>query len=371
MYAYQLKYPEHILFGDGVRSRLPEWLRAEDRILLLTGSLRRQPGRLAQFESLLADRLVAHAVVSGGEPTVQRVDELLTAARSQRIDTVVAIGGGSVLDAGKTVAALLFGDGPAADYFYRRRPMPAGGARLFTLPTTAGTGAEITSNAVLIDESNHLKQSIRHESMFATAALVDPQLTWSCPPDVTAASGMDALTQAIESYLSNKANRATRPLAAEAARLLLRRLPQLIAAPDDADARRDTAEAAMLGAMAFSASGLGAVHGLAHPIGSLLHLPHGVCCAVLLPAIMRWNLPQCRAELEELSRYCHCGDAEALIAAVGQMNRDFGLPDSFRPAGLQAGNFDFIVKNCRSGSMSCNPRPLTDADVRTLLKELS
>ena len=239
---------------------------------------------------------------------------------------------------------------------------------LALLPTSAGPGAEVTGNAVITDRATGLKQSLRGPGMTADCALVDPELLYDAPAAVVAAAGFDALTQALESFLSRRSDALTRPLALSAARLLLDALPG--ACRNEAPALAAAARGSLLTGMAFASSGLGAVHGLAHPAGSALGVPHGVCCAILLPAVLKWNLPACRERFVELARGLDFAAPEELIDRVIGLRRELGLPDAFRAFGDVAAHMDFILKNCRSGSMKCNPRELSDAEAAALLETL-
>ena len=237
------------------------------------------------------------------------------------------------------------------------------------LPTTAGTGAEVTPNGVFTDTATGIKQSIRGGTVLPSLALVDPALTVNCPPHVSAASGLDALTQGIESYISANANNATRPWAAQGVKLINNAIEQVWMDGRNREARSDMSEGTMLGAMAFAVSGLGAVHGLAHPLGSRLHLPHGLICGILLPTVLKWNLPVCRKQLDELAQYCNYKTAEDLIERVDFLLNKFNIQRSLQSYGLKSDDLEWIVKNSRSGSMRANPRQLSDSELTQLLLE--
>ena len=355
----EIRLPGLILSGENSAARLPELLPAAKPILIVSSRSHAEWARRT-----LLDGNHRGLLLTGfqSELPLADADRVLAEGRQLGAGAVVAVGGGSVMDLGKTVAALLPLDGTTADYFYNRRSIPGKGVFFAALPTTAGTGAEMTSNAVLRDPETGIKQSLRHPAMMADVAVSDPCLTWGCPPGLTAASGFDALTQAVESLLSNRATSCTRALAGEALRLLLTALPG--AMRDEHPARAMAAEGSMMTGMAFAQSGLGAVHGLAHPLGSLLHVPHGICCAILLPDILRHN----RACLGLLPG----GDCpDAFIARVEELRRELGLPETFREFGLNVSHYPFILRHCRSGSMKCNPIPLSDAEIVHILEGLT
>jgi len=334
--------------------------------------------RSVRSSGMLDDMLGAAAISVCGvydavphDPPLTCVDALIERLRLSSAEAVLAVGGGSVIDAAKAAAAVA----PEADhvrpFFEGTRPLRAPGLPLAAVPTTAGTGAEITKNAVLSDHAKGAKASLRSPFMVPSAALIDPQLTVSMPPALTAYSGLDALTQALESYLSTAANRVTRPLAADAVGLLMRHLGSAYADGQDREAREGVAQGSLLSALAFSQSGLGAVHGLAHPIGHVLGLPHGFVCAVLLPHVLEWNASTCGDAMARLAAVVGAADAADLTTKVTTLCRDMGVPAGFADHGLGHADHRAIIGNCRGGSMKVTPRPLSDADVADLLKRLS
>jgi alcohol dehydrogenase class IV len=207
--------------------------------------------------------------------------------------------------------------------------------------------------------------------MVPDVAIIDPVLTLSASPALTAASGLDAYTQAVESYISLNANETTKALALKAVRLIFNNLRQACNEPDNIEFRKGMAEGSMISAMAFSQSGLGAVHGLAHPIGSLLKIPHGITCAILLPHILKWNKPESEEEYSELAQSCNAKTSEEFIAKTIALCSELGIPEGFKNNGLEEKHFDFILKNCRSNSMKTNPRQMEDNDVLNLLNKLT
>ena len=199
--------------------------------------------------------------------------------------------------------------------------------------------------------------------MKADLAIVDPILTWNCPAELTAASGLDAFVQAFEGYTNPKSSELTRCLSAQSVKLILKNLKA--ACSGDRAARNAMAEGSMLSGIAFSQTGLGAIHGFAHPIGSLLHVPHGVACAILMVPVMRWNEPVCGARYQELADLCGVPD---FIEAAENLANELKIPADFKKYGLKKEHFPFIVKNCRSASMATNPRPFTDEEIEVFLE---
>lgn len=366
---HPLKSPARTIFGAGTLDELnreiPPFLR---RILLAVGNHVAAGGLLERIRGILAGRELVVCRDIQPEPPLPDVQRLIDAGREAGVHAVVAVGGGSVIDSAKTAAALIPLSGNVADYFNGTAAIAAKGLFFAALPTTAGTGAEITPNAVLTDPSTRIKKSLRHETMMADVAIIDPDLLAGCSEQVAVYSGLDAFTQAVESYISLGANELTRRYALHAARLLYRNLPLFCADRGNAEARSNTAEGSMLGAIAFTASGLGAVHGLGHPIGSLLHLPHGLCCAILLPKVLRWNRPVCLERYAELGKAC---GVEDFVGAVEDLCGRLKVPADFSRYGLNESHDDFILKNCRSGSMKQNPRPMSDEEVAAFLRSVS
>jgi alcohol dehydrogenase class IV len=370
---YTLRYPKEIRFGVGAASGISTSLPGNGGILLVTGRSALTNGLAKRIKDLLPqDGIIDAAGMSSPEPTLECVDAIIETGRAAGASIVVAVGGGSCIDAAKAAAAIIpTANAKVADFFDGGKSLETSGLFFAALPTTSGTGAEITSNAVLTDSKRKVKKSIRSPHMVPDLAIVDPELTLSCPPNVTAASGMDAFTQALESYTSANANSATRSLAKSAVAKIFANIAAATNNGGDLNARTEMAEGSLLSAMAFSQSGLGAVHGLAHPIGSLLALPHGEVCAILLPEVMRWNKTVCGKEYAELAEACGLSSSpDGFVDAISEMNLKLGIQAGLRSSGLEEKCFNFILENCRSRSMSGNPRAMSDDDIRNLLFSL-
>ncbi|MCF7854353.1 MAG: iron-containing alcohol dehydrogenase [Candidatus Pacebacteria bacterium] len=374
---YSLSYPRHIYFGWDSRQRLNDILAGavnglrSPRVFMVSTRSFHKDGGLDELDELLGGCIVGHTAGIPHDPSLAAVDGLVDAIRRVEADTVVAVGGGSVMDAAKAAAAIApIAGASIVPYYNGERDIVTPGLPFIALPTTAGTGAEITSNSVLTDPATLRKQSLRSPQMIACAAVVDPALTVTMPPRLTAESGLDALAQAIESYVSRRANAVSAALACEAVHLLLTYLPAAYADGTSCEARLKTAEGSLASAMAFSQSGLGAVHGLAHPIGVLLGLPHGLTCAILLPHVMQWNMASSRERFTTLAHTVNVGDAADLVERVQEVCDELQVPDDFRQAGLREDHIPHIVANCRSNSMRSNPRPMSDDEVAEFVKKL-
>ena len=350
------------------------------RAFLVTG---RSPDRAAPAIDLLkAQGIEVTTFTTEGEPTVEVARQGVEAAKAAQADMVVGFGGGAALDAAKAVAALLTNDGDPLDYLEvigRGQPIKNASAPFIAIPTTAGTGSEVTSNAVLASAEHQVKVSLRSPLMLARVALVDSNLTHSSPPDVTAQSGLDALTQVIEPFTSNKANPLTDAISKEAISRAATALQRAYEHPDDAAAREDMALVSLFGGLALANAKLGAVHGFAGPFGGMFDAPHGGICARLLPFVMDANvraLRQRQPDSDYLARYTTVaqlltGDdsatAEDAVQWVLKLTEvlhipglaSYGMTDAHLPA--------LIEKSAAASSMQGNPIKLTPEELREIL----
>ena len=298
------------------------------------------------------------------EPTVECVDAGRKVLSEHDCSFVVSAGGGSAMDVGKAIAGLARAEGLTGEYFSDRR-VPDVSLPHIAIPTTSGTGAEVTSNSVLTDAGRGVKQSIRPFPM-PWRVLLDPELTVSCPPEVTAAAGMDALVQGVESYLSKNATPLTDALSRRAVALVA---PSLVGAwrdGTDRAAREAMAYGSLLAGMALTNCQLGAVHGVAHPIGFRYHIPHGIICAAMLPHVLRFNRDAAREKYADLATLFGGDPAEK----SAELLRTLELPERLGPLGMKEEDFGAMAtESMPSGSLKANPRPVGEADVRILLQQ--
>jgi len=317
------------------------------------------------------------------EPTTMVARVGIETAREAASDFVVSIGGGSVLDTGKVIAAMLTNTGKLEDYLEvvgAGKPLLHGSAPHIAIPTTAGTGAEVTRNAVLGVPEHRVKVSMRSLFMLPHLAVVDPELTHSLPPSLTATTGLDALTQLVEAYVSDKASPLTDGICREGLRRAGRSLRRAFENGDDADAREDMAMASLFSGLGLANAKLGAVHGFAGPLGGMLSAPHGALCARLLPFVMESNVQALRrraARSPALARYDEIAQlltgkstarATDGVIWVQQLCSALKIP-SLAQLGLKEQDFATIVaKTRKSSSMKGNPVVLTDDELVEIVR---
>jgi alcohol dehydrogenase class IV len=285
-----------IIFGAGRIADLPAILRPYgEQILFITGSgsYLRQPALIDAFNKLEKENFTLYFDKAVREPSPGDIDQMTGRFRHVSIHAVVAIGGGSVLDTGKAVSAMLPLEDTVINYLEGVGKKFHPGIKKFfvAVPTTSGTGSEATANAVLSEiGKNGFKRSLRHENLVPDIALVDPQLTLSCPPEITAASGMDAFTQLMESYLSPKAGDLIRAIALDGIASIQKYLGRVYKDGSDIAARSGMAYAALLSGITLANAGLGLIHGFASSLGGLFNIPHGVICGTMMGVVNRFNI---------------------------------------------------------------------------------
>ena len=370
-----------IVFGTGGLAQVGALAKPlGNNALVVTG---REGSRAEKLLAHLREADISASTFSmAGEPDIATIGREVAFAKRERFDLVISIGGGSVIDTGKAIAAMLTNPGEVLDYVEiigKGGALTKPSAPFIAIPTTAGTGAQVTRNAVLGSREHRLKVSLRSPLMLPRIALVDPELTYGLPPALTASTGMDALTQLIEPFVCNRANPMTDALCVEGMRRAARSLRAAFAKGSDKAAREDMAVAGLFSGMALANAGLGAVHGLAGPIGGSFPAPHGAVCAVLLPQVMAINLRALRQRdpgnaavyRYDEAAYWLTGDRKAkaddgvkwVRAVVGDLKiprlGSYGITEDDIP--------DLAVKAEKANSMKANPIKLTAAELTEVL----
>lgn len=378
--SFSYHIPTAIEFGWGSLAKLTSIVKGVGGTRVLVVG---DPGVL---KAGLVERVVSTLAAAGiptvtfteveSDPDVRSVDIGVQLAKSKECDVVVGIGGGSALDVAKVIGLMLKNPGNIRDYAgvgKVERP----GTPVIAIPTTSGTGSEMTIWSVLSDKEKKTKFGVGSVLNCARVALLDPELTLSLPPAITAATGMDALTHALESYVSKATQPISEAMSEQAMTLIARSLRVAVAQPDNAHARADMLLASTLAAMAFNSTRLGLVHAFAMPLGSRFHIPHGLVNAIMLPVVMRYNLP---GNLGKFARIAEIfGEpvaglslrdaAERSVVAVESLKADVGITAKLGQFGMTEADLDGVADEALlSGNVPVNPRQPTREDMKSLLR---
>jgi alcohol dehydrogenase class IV len=381
MMRFEFATATRILFGPGtLREAAPLLREFGNRPFVVTG---RNSNRAEPLLAALSGAQISYSTFGvAGEPTTGIVREGAQRARETHSEVVIAIGGGSVIDAGKAIAAFATNQGELLDYLevigqgrsLERTPLP-----FVAIPTTAGTGTEVTRNAVLASPEHRVKASLRSPLILAKLAVVDPELTLGLPSALTASTGLDALTQLIEPFVSCRANPMVDGLCREGMVRVARSLRRAFEQPDDLAAREDMATASLFSGLALANAGLGAVHGFAAPIGGMFPAPHGAVCAALLPHVMEVNLRALRQRQPNSEVLRRFDEVARLLTGkpnaaaddgrswVRELCADFKIP-SLRTYGLAEADVRTVcAKAAQASSMKANPLPLLPDELEEIL----
>lgn len=376
MNSVTLQQPARIVFGNGCAPQCAEFLaqRGVRRVMLVTGTpvLPLLDGVLAALKSAGVETLPP--VLVDAEPTRETFETILELARVHQIHGVLGIGGGSAIDAAKLVAALTRSRQTVSEVFginlLAGRELP-----LVCLPTTAGTGAEVSPNAILLDDTDDLKKGVVSPYLVADAAYVDPLLTLTVPPAVTAATGLDALTHCIEAYANKFAHPIVDVYALQGIKLIAANLLRAVRDGGDREARGALALGSLYGGLCLGPVNTAAVHALAYPLGGRFHIAHGVSNAVLLPHVLRFNFPAATERYAEVAgalgvvrNGSSLTTAEHGVQFLSQLSRDCGVPQTLAELAIPRAAIPGLAKSAMSVTrlLKNNLRPLTEADARAI-----
>jgi alcohol dehydrogenase len=380
MRAFSYHIPTQIEFGNGAIARLPEFVKAlgGSRVLVVGDPGVQRAGLIDRVQAILTGASIFNAVFADVEsdPATRSVDEGTVHGKANGCDLVVGIGGGSALDTAKAIGLMLVNDGNIKDYVGIGK-VPRAGAPVIAVPTTAGTGSELTIWSVLSDKVAKAKISVGSVLNCPAIALLDPELTLSLPPQITAATGMDALTHALESYVNTATQPISEAMSDQAMTLIARSLRKAVADGSDVEARGDMLLASTIAAMAFNSTRLGLVHAFAMPLGAKFGIPHGLVNAIMLPEVMRFNHlanPRKFARIAEIfgekTASLPVEEVAALsVSAIEKLKLDVGITAKLSNFGVTEGRFDEIVDEAMlSGNVPVNPRQPTKDDMKALLR---
>ncbi|NYT84807.1 iron-containing alcohol dehydrogenase [Pollutimonas harenae] len=379
--SFDFYNPTEIRYGAGVLSTLPaltQCLGIESALLVCDPGIIKA-GLVDRVANVLKAANIPFTIFSDieSDPEVRSVDEGVRVARAARVDGVIGVGGGSALDTAKAIAIMLTNEGTIRDYFGIDK-IKVQGAPVIAIPTTAGTGSEVTVWSVLSDTENNVKANIGSYLNCPRIALLDPELTTTLPAAITAATGMDALTHAIESYVNKAAHVFSESVAEKSIALIANNLRLAVLQGDNIEARGNMLIASTLAGMSFNRIRLGLAHAFALPLGNLFHIPHGLVNSIMLTPVMKFNLPGNLAyyakvaELfgERISNLSVREAAERSVLAVHQLKQDIGLTKTLADFNVSEDRFDEIIDEAmRSGNVPVNPRMPTRADMRQLLMQ--
>jgi len=371
--TWRFRVPETIVFGWGAIERIgEETAKLGRRALLVTGRTARGAERVERLLAAAGVEATRFAAVEP-EPGAAVVDRGAAAARTAGCDVIVGFGGGSPMDVAKCIAGMLGMGAETIVPYLRGEPVAEKARPLVCAPTTAGTSAEITRNAVILDEERGVKIGLRAAAWIPRAALIDPELTLTAPPQLTAQTGLDVLTHAAEGYVSRAATEPTDALALPAVRLVGRYLRAAVREGSDRAAREGMCLASLCAGMAFANSGVGAAHSLAHPLGARYHVAHGAACGLLLPYVMEYNLPAAPEKMRDLAAALEPENSNPrpadAPAAVSRLLADLELPQTLRAVGVAEEALAGLAAAAMvSGALRTNPRAVGEPEAREILR---
>jgi alcohol dehydrogenase class IV len=379
IFRYEL--PTVIEFGNGAIKDLSVHVQSlkGTKVLLVTDPGVQKAGMTEKLEEVLRKSGIPFHIYNDIEPDpdIEGVMKGRDFAREAGCDCVVGLGGGSALDTAKAIGLMLGNEGHIRDYVGINK-VPSKGVPVIAVPTTAGTGSELTIWSVLSDKKAKIKLSVGSPFNCPDLALCDPELTVTLPPSITAATGMDALTHALESYVNKATQPISEALSIQSMKLIAGSLRTAVVQGENLQARYDMLLASLIAAMAFNPTRLGLSHALAIPLGAHFHIPHGIVNAILLPEVMEFNLIGNLSKFKEIAqlfgmpveRLSPREAAEQSVIAVRQLKQDVGIHQKLSDYGLTENDLDLIAKEAMtSGNVPVNPRKPTLEDLKQLCRQ--
>jgi alcohol dehydrogenase class IV len=368
---FSVRLPQ-IIFGRGKLAEASIFCeQLGKKGFLVTGKASAQKsGTLKNLLVSLSQRGIETTIFSvEPEPSVDDVDRARESAKGS--DFIIGLGGGSALDVAKATAGLINERYPTYRFLFSETEITQPPLPIIAIPTTAGTGSEVTQVSVLIGEKDgkRVKSSIHHPNLLPRYAILDPELTLTCPPSLTASAGADALSHCVESFFSNSSNPLSDAIAMQGISLILKNLKRAVE-EGDYESREGMLLGSLMGGIALSLAHLGAVHALAHSLGALKGIPHGIACGIFLPSVLRFNIPFIEGKMEILCRYLGI-PPKSFIEEISSLLASVGIPDSLRDVGVKVEEVEEIVKGCAySRSLKYNPRKASQEDLLSIVQSL-
>jgi alcohol dehydrogenase len=367
------------VFGVDSINQLPDFVKRYkgSKVALITDNGLVKVGVAGIVEDVLKNNSIEYTLYSDVEPdpTIETVEKIAEFAKLNNIDMFIALGGGSAIDATKGARVLLANNDDLRK-FTGMNKVPNPGFPLIAIPTTAGTGSEVTSFAVISDTENNFKFSIGSDYVSPDLALLDPKLTVGLPPKFTAATGLDALTHAIEAYISRVNQPITDMMALDSIELIFNYLPQTVTNGGNIDNRTAMLEAQLLAGVAFNNAFLGLCHAIAHPLGSYCHIPHGIANAIMLPHVLKFNLPSCPERYVDMANAMGLkldgedmyDNAMKVVHAVEKLNEICNIPKKLSEIGVREDQIDIIAEDSiKSGMIKFSPRTVSKEQIKDML----
>ena len=378
---FNYKMPTEILFGRGSASKTAEMVKklGGEKVIIITDNGVWKNNVLNSIEASLKEAEIKYQVFHEVEsdPTIQGVVAATEMLKNLEATVVIGVGGGSSLDTAKAVAIMGTNKGKIFDYvgfgLIKEKPLP-----IIAIPTTSGTGSEATFWSVLADKTNNIKASVGGWEIMPSVAILDPELTITLPPNITAATGMDALCHAMESYVAKSTQPISEGMSIQAMKLISRSLRRAVTKGDDIKAREDMLMASLIAAFAFNVTRLGLAHALAIPFGAHFHIPHGTVNAILLPWVMEYNLPAATDKYieiakifgEDVSGLSPMDAASKAVEAIKKLKIDIGITEGLQKWGVKEEDLEMIAKEGYvSGNVAVNPRTSKVEDLISISKK--
>jgi alcohol dehydrogenase class IV len=372
MMHWEYRQPVRIVFGNGVIHQLAEEIKSlggNNGILITSSSFERRGDAdiICKISENRIKHLFSHVTAN---PTVKECDVCMAIMKKEHCDFVVAMGGGSVMDLAKAAATFCLTDNSSADYLATGKSIPAEHLPVIAVPTTAGTGSEITCVAVLSDHERGMKSPINSNGFYPLVAIVDPELTYTVPPYMTACTGFDVICHAIEAYWSKYHQPICDALAVHSAKLAMDNLEKAYNHPDDKDARSNMAEASVMAGLAFTMPKTTSAHACSYPLTNLLGIPHGEACALTITWFIRFNARKGCQRIDALAQLLGYQNYEALADTLDDMRRRLGLRMNLKEFNLDKQQFEQLVEGSKHPNLKNNPIEVTEKDLRKLYQEL-